>query len=157
MKMFFCALIGLALSVVVARAEGPVDTAKNVTKDAVDTAANVGHKVVRGTKRVVHKIADAVTPEPDARRIDVTVSEDKIDMPAKVKPGKTAFVVHNTGKETRGFAVESDAGAYEFEHDVRPGQTKVLHVSLSKGSYSVRSSAANKANEKGASTTLTVR
>jgi hypothetical protein len=156
MKMLLSVFIGIALAVVVGRAEGPIDTASNVAKGAVDTAANVGHKVVRGTKRVVHRIADVFEPEPDAHRVDVTLSDDKIDMPAKVHPGKTAFVVHNTGKQTHGFQVESDAGAYEFEHDVKPGQTKVLHVSLTRGSYSVRSSAGKQGDEKAATSTLTV-
>src|SRR4051794_26415732 len=98
MKMFFSGFVVIALSIVIARAEGPVDTAANVAKDAVDTAAHVGHKVARGTKRVVHRIADVFEPEADAHRVEVTVSDDKIDVPARVKPGKTAFVVHNTGK-----------------------------------------------------------
>ena len=157
MKKLLCTLIGMALSLVIVRAEGPVDTATNVAKDAVDTAANVGHKVVRGTKRVIHRIADAVTPEPDAHRVEVTVSDDRIDMPAKTHPGKTAFVVHNAGQQPRSFEVEGDADNYQFEHDVKPGQTKVLHVPMTRGTYTVHSSAAKQPKEKGANATLTVK
>ena len=147
--LFYISLI-LGISLAVTRAEGPVDTAANVAHDAVDTAKNVGHKVVRGTKRVVHRVADAVTPESDARRVEVTVSDNGIDMPRKVKPGKTAFVVHNTGHGIHSFEVDGDAGDYEFEHDVRPGETKVLHVTLTRGTYAVRA-----AGEHGRNATLT--
>jgi hypothetical protein len=150
---YFALVFGLSLTAV--RAEGPVDTAANVAHDAVDTAKNVGHKVVRGTKRVVHRVADAVTPESDARRVDVTVSDDRIDMPSSIQPGKTAFVVHNAGNKTHNFEVDGDAGDYEFEHQLRPGQTKVLHVRVTKGPCTIRSLGSQPHKER--SMTLTVR
>lgn len=156
MKTLFYFGFILTISVVLARAEGPVDTAANVAHDTVDTAKNVGHKVVRGTKRVVHRVADAITPESDARRVDVTVSDDRIDMPARVGSGKTAFVVRNTGHRTHNFEVDGDAGDYEFQNAVRPQQTKVLHVPLTRGTYSVRSWSADK-QKQAANTTVTVR
>ena len=81
MKLSLSTIIAVALSSALVWAEGPVEKAGDVAEDAVETAKNVGHKVVKGTKEVVHKVVGAVTPDPDARRVDVTLSNDKIDMP----------------------------------------------------------------------------
>lgn len=147
--------IGAILTVITAtivQAEGPVDTAANVAHGAVDTAKNVTHSVVRGTKNAIHRVADAVTPESDANAVEVTLSDRRIDVPARIKPGKTAFVVHNTTHHTHNFQVAGPSGDYEFAHAVRPGQTKVLNVPLDRGTYDVRSTAPH-----GAIATVTVR
>ena len=107
MKLPLSTIIAVALPLGVAWAEGPVEKATEVAEDAADTAKNVGHKVVKGTKKVVNKVVDAVTPDPDARRVDVTLSNDKIDMPTSLEPGKTAFVVKNTGTEKHNFVVQA--------------------------------------------------
>src|SRR5205814_10673838 len=105
MKLSLSTIIAVALSVGVVWAEGPVEKAKDVAEDTAETAKDVGHKVVKGTKKVVNKVVDAVTPDPDARRVDVTLSNYKIDMPTSLEPGKTAFVrseERRVGKECRG-------------------------------------------------------
>jgi len=139
MKTILALVFTLALSVAFLRAEGPVDRAADVAHNTVDTAKNVGHTVVRGTKRVVHKIADVFTPEADAHHVEVTLSDDGVDMPAKLQSGKTAFIVHNSGHKTHNFEIDGDNDDYEFEHAVKPGQTKVLHVDLNGGGYAAYS------------------
>ena len=155
MKLPLSTIIVVALSVGVAWAEGPVEKAGEVAEDAVDTAKNVGHKVVKGTKEVVHKVVGAVTPDPDARRVDVTLSNDKIDMPTNLEPGKTAFVVKNAGNEKHNFVVRSKDGSHKFMADLEPNQTKVLHVQLKRGTYTAYSSVDGN-RKKGTETTLTV-
>ena len=139
MKLPLSTIIAVALSLGVVWAEGPVEKAGEVAEDAVDTAKNVGHKVVKGTKEVVHKVVGAVTPDPDARRVDVTLSDDKIDMPTSLEPGKTAFVVKNTGTEKHNFVVHGNDGSHKFTADLQPNETKVLHVQLKRGTYSAYS------------------
>jgi hypothetical protein len=156
MKLSLSTIIAVALSLGVLWAEeGPVDKATDVAADAVDTAKNVGKKVVKGTKKAVNKVVDAVTPDPDARRVDVTLSNDKIDMPTNLEPGKTAFVVKNTGNEKHNFVVRGKNGTHKFMVDLQPNETKVLHVQLKRGSYTAYSPLDGHP-KKGTETTLTV-
>ena len=155
MKLPLSTIIAVALSVGVARAEGPAEKAADVAEDAVETAKNVGHKVVKGTKEVVHKVVGAVTPDPDARRVDVTLSDDKVDVPTSLEPGKTAFVVKNTGTEKHNFVVHGKDGSHKFTADLQPNETKVLHVQLKHGTYTAYSSVDGN-RKKGTETTLTV-
>jgi uncharacterized cupredoxin-like copper-binding protein len=155
MKPPLSTIITVALSLGVVWAEGPVEKAGDVAEDVVETAKNVGHKVVKGTKEVVHKVVGAVTPDPDARRVDVTLSNDKIDMPTSLEPGKTAFVVKNTGTEKHNFVVHGNDGSHKFTADLQPNETKVLHVQLKRGTYTAYSPVDGN-RKKGTETTLTV-
>src|SRR5438477_11681720 len=103
MRLYLSAISAVALSVSVVWTERPVEKAKDVAEDAAETAKDVGHKVVKGTKNVVNKVVDAVTPDPDARRVDVTLSNYKIDMPTSLEPGRTEFVVKNGGDVKHNF------------------------------------------------------
>ena len=155
MKLSLSTIIAVALSLGVVWAEGPVEKAKDVAEDTAETAKNVGHKVVKGTKKVVNKVVDAVTPDPDARRVDVTLSNDKIDMPTNLEPGKTAFVVKNAGNEKHNFVVRGKDGTHKFMVDLEPNQTKVLHVQLKRGTYTAYCPL-DEHRKKGMETTLTV-
>jgi len=135
MKSRFLIMIAVAVSLSVARAEGPVEKAGEVAHDAVDTATNVGHSVVKGTKKAAHKVADALTPDSDARPVDVTLTGNHIDMPTSLKPGKTAFVVKNTDKQTHNFEIQGNGTDEKFVKAVGPDETRVLHVDLKRGTY----------------------
>jgi uncharacterized cupredoxin-like copper-binding protein len=137
-KIFiFISISAVAVSLNVVRAEGPAEKAGEVAQDTVDTAKNVGHSVVKGTKKAAQKVADALTPESDARVFNVTLTEYHIDMAGGTKPGKTAFVVKNEGKQKHSFEVVGNGTDDKFLTDVAPGQTKVLHVRLTRGTYRV--------------------
>ena len=127
----------LIISGTTIRAQGPaeraVDTAADVTKGAVNTAKNVGHSVAKGTKKAAHKVKEALTPDPDANRVDVTLVSDRIDMPKSVPAGKTAFVVTNKSDEKLDFQVEGKDE--NFSRTLAPNETKVFHVDLNRGSY----------------------
>ena len=138
MKTFvFVAISTMLVSLNGVRAQGPVEKAGEVAQDTVDTAKNVGKSVARGAKKAGRKVADALTPDPDARAFNVTLNEYGINMPATAEPGKTAFVVKNEGKQSHSFEVVGKGTDQKFHTNVPPNETKVLHVTLKKGNYTV--------------------
>ncbi|HEY2102495.1 MAG TPA: hypothetical protein VGH08_04495 [Chthoniobacterales bacterium] len=133
-----------------------VDTAENVAHSTVRGAKKAAHTVARGAKKAVDTVADAVTPDKDARRVDVTVTDNGIDMPTQLRPGKTAFVVKNAGKTTQNFEVQGTGVDRKFIAAPNPGETKVLHVNLTRGSYTAYSLGKDQGKRSG-KTTLRVR
>jgi uncharacterized cupredoxin-like copper-binding protein len=137
MKTISSLILALVLSIGAAWATGPVEKAKDVAEDTAETAGNVAHSVVKGTKKAVNTVVDALTPDPDARRVDVTLSEYKIDMPTSLRPGKTAFVVKNAGRKKHNFEIKGNGTDQKFINNLAPNQTRVLHVHLKRGTYDV--------------------
>jgi archaellum component FlaG (FlaF/FlaG flagellin family) len=135
MKTFFSMVFAGMISTAVAQ----VDTAENVVHSTVRGTEKAARTVAHGVKKAADTVEDAVTPDSDARRVDVTVTDDRIDMPAQLKPGKTAFVVKNAGKTTQNFEVEGRSVDRKFVTAPNPGQTKVLHVILKRGTYTAYS------------------
>ncbi len=137
MKTLFSIILAVAVSIGFVRAQGPGERAVEVARDTADTAKNVGHSVARGTKKAVNTVVDALTPDPDARVVNVTLSDYKIEMPTSLKRGKTAFVVHNAGKHAHNFEVSGNGDSDKFLLDLSPNETKVLHVNLARGRYAI--------------------
>jgi uncharacterized cupredoxin-like copper-binding protein len=137
MKTIFSIILTLALSIGIAWGQGPGERAKDAAETAADTAKDVGRSVARGTKKAANTVVDALTPEPDARRVDVTLTEYKIDMPTTLKRGKTAFVVKNAGKKKHNFEVQGNGVDKKFVTNLDAKETKVLHVVLKPGDYTV--------------------
>jgi uncharacterized cupredoxin-like copper-binding protein len=156
MKPFFSIILAVTVSIGTVRAQGPVQKATDVAEDTAETAKNVGHSVAKGTKKAVNTVVDALTPDADARRVDVTLGEYKIDMPTSLKPGKTAFIVKNAGKHKHNFEVKGNGTDQKFLVDLTPKQTKVLHVNLKRGTYTVYCPVGDN-QKKGMETSLTVR
>ena len=127
----------------ISTAVGQVDTAENVVHSTVRGTEQAARTVAHGVKKAADTVEDAVTPDSDARRVDVTVTDDRIDMPTQLKPGKTAFVVKNAGKTTQNFEVEGRSVDRTFASAPNPGQTKVMHVILRRGTYTVSSPGKN--------------
>ena len=155
MKTFFSVIFAVVISIGTARAEGPVQKATDVAEDTAETAKNVGHSVAKGTKKALNTVVEALTPDPDARRVDVTLSEYKIDMPTTLKPGKTAFVVKNAGKKKHNFEVKGNGTDQKFQVNLGSNETKVLHVALKRGTYAV-TCPVDLHPQRGMKTTLTV-
>ncbi len=152
MKTFF----SIVFAGVISTAVGQVDTAENVVHSTVKGTEKAARTVAHGVKKAADTVEDAFTPDSDARRVDVTITEDRIDMPTQLRPGKTAFVVKNAGKTAQNFQVEGRSVDRKFVAAPNPGQTKVLHVYLKRGTYSVYSP--GKTGDKGApNATLRVR
>src|SRR6202045_2770407 len=137
MKTFFLSIVFAAVATATAIAQ--VDTAENVVNSTVRGTKKAARTVAHGVKKAADTVEDAVTPDSDARRVDVTVTDDRIDMPTQLRPGKTAFVVKNAGKTTQNFEVEGRSVDRKFASAPNPGQTKVMHVILKRGTYTISS------------------
>jgi multidrug efflux pump subunit AcrA (membrane-fusion protein) len=140
MKIFLSMIFA---AVAMATAIAQVDTAENVVNSTVRGTEKAARTVAHGVKKAADTVEDAVTPDSDARRVDVTVTDDRIDMPTQLKPGKTAFVVKNAGNTTQNFEVEGRSVDRTFAAAPKPGQTKVMHVFLKRGTYTVYSPGKN--------------
>ena len=100
---------------------------QEVTRGVVDTS-----------KKVVERVESAIDkPDADARRVDVKVSEKGIQMPKTLTPGKTAFVVVNSGKEKHNFEIEGPHLDKSFWLAIAPQATKTMQVDLKAGTYEV--------------------
>ena len=148
--------LSIVFAGLISTATAQVDTAENVVHSTVRGTKNAAETVAHGAKKAADTVVDAVTPDSDARRVDVTVADDRIDMPTQLKPGKTAFVVKNAGKTTRNFEVEGRSVDRKFVAAPKPGETKVLHVILKRGTYTVYSPE-KEGNKRTAEVTLRVR
>jgi iron uptake system EfeUOB component EfeO/EfeM len=135
MKTFLSIVFAGLMSTAVAQ----VDTAENVARSTVRGTEKAARTVAHGVKKAADTVEDAFTPDTDARRVDVTVTDDRIDMPTQLKPGKTAFVVKNAGRTAQNFEVEGQTVDRKFAAAPKPGQTKVMHVTLKRGTYTVYS------------------
>ncbi|HJT80232.1 MAG TPA: hypothetical protein VJ719_03460 [Chthoniobacterales bacterium] len=138
MKTLLSIIVAAAFPAVVfaaGPAEKAVDTASDIAKDTAQTAKNVGHSVAKGTKKAAHRVKEALTPDPDANRVEVKVAPNSIDVPKTIVPGKTAFVVTNTSDEKLTFEVERHGQEHEFTTTLDPNKTKVIHVELEPGKY----------------------
>ena len=149
-------LLSIVFAGLISNAVAQVDTAENVARSTVRGTEKAARTVAHGVKKAADTVEDAFTPDSDARRVDVTVTDDRIDMPTQLKPGKTAFVVKNAGKTAQNFEVEGRSVDRKFAAAPNPGQTKVMHVTLKRGTYTVYSPG-KEGNKRTAEVTLRVR
>jgi uncharacterized cupredoxin-like copper-binding protein len=162
MKTFIAMMLAAAVSLVVVRAaeQEKNETLGQKTSEAWDTTKEKTREAARDvadlTKKAADTVTDALTPEGDARKVEVKLSEHAISMPTKLESGKTAFIVHNAGREARNFNVEGEGIDKKFFAPVDPDQTKVLHVDLKPGAYEVICPMKNHA-KKGMKLRLTVK
>ena len=89
------------------------EKAKEKTKDA-------GKAIADTTKDAADKVVDAVTPDADARKIEVKLTEHHSDRPKSLGMGKTAFIVRNAGKEKHNFAIKGEGIEKKFFADIAP-------------------------------------
>src|SRR5437870_5294747 len=148
--------LSLVFAGLISTAAAQVDTAENVAHSTVRETKKAANTVAHGAKKAADTVVDAVTPDSDARRVDVTVTDDRIDMPTQLKPGKTAFVVKNARKTTQNFEVAGRSVDRKFAAAPNPGQTKVLHVILERGTYTAYSPR-KEGNKRTAEVTIRVR
>jgi uncharacterized cupredoxin-like copper-binding protein len=115
-----------------------VEKSKELGRKTVEKTKEAGRAVAEGTKKATAAAKDAVTSDSDARKVDVTLSEHKIDMPMQLASGKTAFVVRNAGKYEHSFEIAGEGLDKKFLLAVDPNETKTLDVDLKPGTYKVR-------------------
>jgi hypothetical protein len=111
--------------------EKTADTLDKAKDKTVEAGKFIGEK----TKNAAEKVIDAVTPDSDARRIEVKITEHRINMPLALEDGKTAFVVHNASPDKRNFEIQGEGIDKKFLTGLGPDETKVLHVNLKRGTY----------------------
>lgn len=137
----YAALLAAALSSGVAWA---ADSDKSLGEKTSDTLGKVKDKTVEAgkviaddTKKAATTVKDAVMPDKDARKVEVTLGERHIQMDREIPAGKTAFVVRNNGRERQNFKIEGNGLDKEFMIAVAPNDTKTLSVDLKHGDYKV--------------------
>jgi uncharacterized cupredoxin-like copper-binding protein len=133
--------LAAAMSVAVAEEKKSEKTLGEKTADTLEKAGEkakeTGRAIVNKTKEAADAVKDAVTPDKDAHKVDVKLTEHHIDMPKALGPGKTAFVVHNAGKEKHNFEISGQGMEKKFMLNLEANETKVLHVDLKAGDYKV--------------------
>src|ERR1700737_2624738 len=126
-------LLSIVFAGLISTAVAQVDTAENVARSTVRGTEKAARTVAHGVKKAADTVEDAFTPDTDARRVDVTVTDDRIDMPTQLTPEKTAFVVKNAGRTAQNFEVEGQTVDRRFAAPPKPGQPTLMHVSLNGG------------------------
>jgi uncharacterized cupredoxin-like copper-binding protein len=110
---------------------------KSFGERAAESTRNAGRAAVDTTKKAAGAVADAVTPDKDAREVKVRLVEHKIQMPKQIEAGKTEFVVTNAGDEKHNFEIEGQGLDKKFFLNVSPNETKTMKVDLKPGDYRV--------------------
>jgi uncharacterized cupredoxin-like copper-binding protein len=140
-KLYISLAVAAALSAASAAEQKSEKTFGEKTADTLEKAGerakDAGRALADTTKKAADTVVDAVTPDKDAHRVAVTLSEHRIDMPKSLGTGKTAFVVRNAGKEKHNFEIEGQGIDKKFMTSLSPDESKVLHVDLAPGNYKV--------------------
>jgi uncharacterized cupredoxin-like copper-binding protein len=135
--LFACLALAGALSF----ASAEEKTFGQKTAETLDKAAQktkeAGRAVADTTRKAADSAVDAVTPDSDARKVEVSLREHKISLPESIGAGKTAFVVTNKGVGKHNFEIEGQGLEKKFMLNLAPNDTKTLHVDLKPGTYKV--------------------
>ena len=129
--------VAASLSLAAADEKTVTEKAKDALTEAGETTKDALNKAAEMTKEASKTVVDAVSPDADATPVAVTVDDVTLNLPATVAAGKTAFVVKNNGKEKHNFRVKGDGVDERFLLDVKPADSKVMHVTLKPGRYEV--------------------
>ena len=109
---------------------------KEVSKAVVKTTKETSKAVVKKTKETVKAIEHSMdTPDADARKVEVTITDAGVQMPRSLRAGKTAFIVANTGKQKHNFEIEGENLDKSFWFAIAPKDSKTMQVDLKPGTY----------------------
>ena len=122
------------------------EVTKTVAKETKEAAKTVATKTKETVKAIEHKID---TPDADARKVPVTMTDGGVQMPPSLRPGKTAFIVKNNGKEKHNFEIEGPNLDKSFWFAVAPKDSKTMQVDLKPGSYEAHCNIDEHANKEG--------
>jgi len=148
-KTFLTAVLACSLCFTVAQAEEKTvseksaevwdetkKTTKKVSKAVVKTTKETSEAVVKKTKETVKAIEHSIdTPDADARKVQVKITDEGVEMPRSLRPGKTAFIVANTGKQKHNFEIEGENLDKSFWFAIAPKDSKTMQVDLKRGTY----------------------
>ena len=149
---FCCAVAQAAEKTVAEKTEEVWDETKKKTKEVskavVKTTKETTKAVAKKTKETVKAIEHKIdTPDPDARKVNVTITDAGVQMPASLRPGKTAFIVTNSGKQKHNFEIEGENLDKSFWFAIAPKDSKTMQVDLKRGTYEAHCSVADHANK----------
>ena len=147
---FCCAWTQAKEKTVAEETEEVWDKTKQKTKEVSKTVAKETKETI---KAIEHKID---TPDADARKVKVTITDGGVQMPRSLPAGKTAFIVANTGKQKHNFEIEGGHLDKSFWFAIAPKDSKTMQVDLKPGSYEAHCSVADHANKE-AKVKLTVK
>ena len=120
------------------------EVSKAVVKTTKETTKAVAKKTKETVKAIEHKID---TPDADARKVNVTITDGGVQMPASLRPGKTAFIVTNSGKKKHNFEIEGENLDKSFWFAIAPKDSKTMQVDLKPGIYDAHCSVGEHANK----------
>ena len=120
------------------------EVSKTVAKKTKETAKTVAKKTKETVNAIEHKID---TPDADARKVPVTITDGGVQMPGSLRPGKTAFIVTNNGKQKHNFEIEGEHLDKSFWFAIAPKDSKTMQVQLKPGSYDAHCSIGEHANK----------
>jgi hypothetical protein len=106
-------------------------------KKAGEKTKEAGRDVADAAKKTTDTVVDALLPDKDARKVDVTLTGRHINVPKNLESGKTAFIVRNADTAKHNFEIQGEGVEKKFFTDIPPEKTKVLHVRLKPGTYKV--------------------
>ncbi|MEP6956045.1 MAG: cupredoxin domain-containing protein [Chthoniobacterales bacterium] len=140
MKIFLAPVAVAAFSFVLLPASAQEKTTAEKTSEVwektKETTKEVSREVVDTTKKAVARVEAAIDqPDADAHKVDVTITDEGVQMPQSLRAGKTAFVVKNSGKEKHNFEVAGPELEKSFWLAIAPGASKTMQVDLKPGSY----------------------
>jgi hypothetical protein len=147
---FFMAFLACAFCCAVAHGEEKTVSEKSaeVWDKTKKKTKEVSNTVVRKTKETVKAIEHKIdTPDADARKVPVTITDSGVQMPASLRPGKTAFIVKNSGKQKHNFEIEGEHLDKSFWFAIAPKDSKTMQVDLKPGSYDAHCSIGEHAKE----------
>ena len=137
-KTFFTVLLACSFCCAVAQAEEKTVSEKSaeVWDKTKKKTKEVSKTVVKKTKETVKAIEHKIdTPDADARKIQVRITDTGLQMPTSLRAGKTAFIVTNSGKQKHNFEIEGENLDKSFWFGIAPKDSKTMQVDLKPGSY----------------------
>ena len=141
MKTKIVLIVPLVLAATISLAPAQDKSLGQKTSETLQKAGEkvkeTGKAVAETTRKAADSAVDAVTPDKDAHKVDVKLVDHRVEMPKQLATGKTAFVVHNAGKEKHNFQIAGEGIDKKFTANLGPDETKVLQVDLKPGTYKV--------------------
>jgi iron uptake system EfeUOB component EfeO/EfeM len=135
-NVILAALFLSPLAVSHAQEKSAGEKSAEVWEQTKKTTKEVGTAVATKTKEAVARVEDAIDkPDADAQKVQVTITDKGVQMPKSLAPGKTAFMVKNSGKEKHNFEIEGNSMDKSFWLAIAPGATKTMQVDLKSGTY----------------------
>ena len=106
---------------------------------AAPARTSAGERASRSRARAAEAMAPMAAGDPSSleQRVEVRLTEYKIEMPLQLSPGRTLFRVTNAGAMFHRFEIEGRGMEKEIEPGVDAGQTKTLKLDLQTGAYEV--------------------